>query len=110
MINRARLNAIAVRRSTEPRRHLPVNEVVAAASNPNLFAQQAQKGVNAQSSNMYPTSAMVNNHMPHSVVSTFRDSGYQSSTGNLSAMGFGNNMLQTGGPLLPGQKPSGSTQ
>lgn len=96
LFRRDRLNAMAAQRSAEPRKGLPVNELVAAASNPNLFTQQA-KGVKV------PTY--------HQNSTAIRDSGYQSSTGSLPT----SNQLHLNGPLsgsamLSRTSPAGSTQ
>lgn len=71
-LDRGRINAMALKRTAEPRRDVPVNEMVVAASNPTLFSQKAQ----SNSLSSYQSSS-----------STFRDSGYHSSSSNLSSGG-----------------------
>lgn len=107
VIRRDRFTATAAQRSSEPRRGLPVNELVAAASNPNLFTQQAQ-GLKFKAT--HNQIGIQNNP-------AIRDSGYQSSTGSLPS----STQLHTNGPLpgpgmlpgstvLPRNSSTGSTQ
>lgn len=101
MVNRDRIHAMAIKRRAEPRRGLQVNDMVAAVSNPNLFTQQAQgaNNVNRRPGTSHSSINHMNNHanMGH----TLRDSGYQSSTGNISGHNiFGGNIT-----IQPGTNP-----